>query len=208
MTCCASTERRAAPWLAAALAASLAAAPAAAAKKSWDPDDLFNPLLGVEHSHWLVGPIHRMASESEIEEYLTLTDDAAASRFIEEFWARRNEGTGFFKKTPQQIFDERAETANNRYSEGTVPGRLTDRGAIYVIYGEPEETSFESPRERDGPPIELWEYPKGAAPGLDGEKPKREYRFLEVDGRTVLFSGGAHAKAKRKRQRERERRGF
>lgn len=172
-------------------------------KKKTDAEDLFNPLLGVEYSHWLVGPIHRMASEQEVQEYLQLVDDAGAASFVEAFWSRRNEGTELFKKTPEQIFSARAEKADSRYSEATFPGRLTDRGTIYILFGEPEETKFESSELLAGPPVEVWKYGKDAAPGLNGEKPEKQYRFMEIDGKKIFFNNQLSEREARKRQRRR-----
>lgn len=179
------------------------AAPAAALKKPVDAEEIFNPLLGVEYSHWLVGPIYHIASDGEVAEYQQLTTDAEAAAFVAAFWERKNQGTDLFKKTPQQIFDQRAETADSRYSEGTFPGRQTARGTVYVLYGEPEETEFESSEYLDGPPVETWKYSKKAPKGLDGEKPKKEYRFVEIDGSTIFFNNRVGELEARKRQRRR-----
>lgn len=175
--------------LAAALAAALVSPPAAEAKKPKDADELFNPMLGPDYAFWLAGPIVRIATEEEVEEYLFLVDDAEAKAFVEEFWAERNEGTPVFEDTPEEIFHQRAEEADKRFTEGTLPGRRTDRGAIFVVYGEPEKIEFETQDVLGQPPIEVWHYPEDAEEGLDGEEPKERYRFIEVDGETVLFQG-------------------
>ena len=110
-----------------------------------------------------------------------------------------------FKKTPEQIFDDRAEKADSRYSEATFPGRLTDRGTIYILFGEPEETIFESSQLLAGAPVEVWEYGKGAAKGLTGEKPKKQYRFIEIDGSTTFFKQNLNEREARKRQPDAQR---
>lgn len=168
----------------------LIASPAAAKKKKkyTDPNELFNPLLGIDYSHWLVGPIADIASEDEIEAYMELASDEAAEEFIESFWANRAEGVGFFEKKPRQIFEERAAEADKRYSEGAFPGRRTDRGKTLILYGEPEEITFDKPLEVGAPTLEIWKYPKDAVAGLDGEKPQRSYRFVEIDGSKVFYT--------------------
>lgn len=178
-------------FLAAAIAVALLTVPAATAKgkKPRDPEALFNPLLGIEHSHWLVGPIAEIATADEIEAYLALTGDDEAVRFVEEFWGRRAEGYGFFDRKPRQIYEERLTEADKRFSEGTFPGRRTDRGKLWILYGEPEEITFEKDRDERVPTLEVWRYPKDAGAGLDGERPKRVYRFIDVDGSKVLFTG-------------------
>lgn len=172
------------------LLAALTAVPAEAKKekKPRYPEELFNPLLGIEYSHWLVGPISRMASDQEIAEYLDLIDDGEAAAFIEAFWQERNEGTGFFEETPQQKFEKLAVEADKRFSEGARPGRLTDRGTIYILYGEPEEVEHTRPDRIDDPTLEQWTYPKDAPPGLDDESPKSTYRFVRVGDSTVFYN--------------------
>ena len=183
-------------------AALLASPPAAWGKKSLDPEELFNPLLGVDYSHWLVGPIVRIASEQEVESYLLLTSDEEAQAFIEKFWAARNEGTDLFKKTPQKIYAERVEEADKRFTERAYPGHRTDRGTIWILYGEPEEITFESPQKVGQPTLEVWKYSKKSEPGLDGERPKKLYRFYREGELTVFYTGRTRPDARdRVRQR-------
>lgn len=150
-------------------------------------EELFNPLLGVEHSKWLVGPIAYMAEPEEIERYLTLASDADAAAFIEAFWAKRNEGTPIFKETPQDVFEARKEEADKRFTEAASVGSKTDRGTIFVVYGEPKETYYDKPTVRGGLSPEVWQYGADAAPGLNGEAPDRRYRFIKLGDHTVFF---------------------
>ncbi len=186
-----------------ALALLWATSASALKKKEATAEELFNPLLGVEYSHWLVGPIYHIATDLEVAQYQALVSDEEAAEFIAAFWVRHNEDTELFKKTPEQIFEQRAEIANSRYSEGTLPGLLTDRGTVFVLFGEPEDTEFESSQLLDGPPIENWKYGKKASLGLNGEKPKKEYRFIEIDGSTMFFNSQRSELEARKRQRKR-----
>ncbi|MEO1366965.1 MAG: GWxTD domain-containing protein, partial [Acidobacteriota bacterium] len=100
----------------------LAVAFPAQAKKPTDPDDLFNPLLGPDYSHWMVGPLVEMATEDEVEAFLLLVSDEDARTFVERFWDARNAGAEVFTKTPQQIYEARAEDADKRFTEGAYPG--------------------------------------------------------------------------------------
>ena len=61
-----------------------------------------------------MGPIYQMANAKEVEEYALLTSDEEAAKFVAAFWERRNQGTQVFKKTPQQIYEDRAATARRR----------------------------------------------------------------------------------------------
>ena len=183
------SHRRPRPFLLLLLLTASLVSATANAKKPKDPEELFNPLLGVQWSHWLVGPIVQIADEKEVDTYLRLTSDEDAAAFVETFWAKRNEDTALFKKTPKDLFDARSEEANKRYTEGTYPGNRTDRGTVLILYGEPDEIAFESPKKVGYPPLEVWEYSKKAEEGLDGKKPKRLYRFVEIKGSTVLYTG-------------------
>lgn len=168
------------------LAAGVAAP--ATAKRAPTAEDLFNPLLGIEHSYWLVGPIALIASEKEVSAFLALTSDEEAERFIAEFWARRNEGTPVFTKTPEKLFEERSIEADKRFTQAAYPGRRSDRGTIFVVYGEPEKIEYESPTEVDRPTLEAWHYGKDAK-GLDGKAPKKIYRFFQDGEQTVFYTG-------------------
>lgn len=164
------------------------AAPAAA-KKRPAPEDLMNPLLGLEYSHWLVGPMSEIADEDERQAYLELTSDEEAKRFITEFWEKRAEGTPVFTKTPLQVYEARAAEADKRFTEAAYPGRRTDRGTTFILYGEPETIEFRSPDRVGDPTLEVWVYGKGAEPGLGGESPRREYRFWKNGELTRFYDG-------------------
>ncbi len=185
-TSCASISARLCWWLAGAL---LLLAGSAAGKKPTTSEELFNPLLGVDYAHWLVGPISHMASEEEINAYLRLASDPEAVQFIAKFWEKRNANTAVFKKTPQEIFNARVVEVNTRFAEAAFPGDRTDRGTIFILYGEPEKIAYESPQKIGDPTLEVWTYPKDAPKGLDGEVPKRLYRFFKDGELTVFFTG-------------------
>ena len=198
-TCCARPEgaestgraQRSLAWGLSALLALAIFVPSALAslKKSIDPEELLNPLLGVEYTYWLVGPIYEMASEDEVAEFLDLVADDEAEAFVARFWESRNAGTKIFEDTPQDLFEQRAVEADKRYTEEVYPGRRSARGTVYILFGEPEEVSYESPRNVGDSVLEVWAYPRDAEPGLNEERPKRKFKFVEVDGRTERFTG-------------------
>ena len=150
--------------------------------------EIVNFLLGLDYSHWLVGPVYFIASEAERSEFLALSSDDQAEAFIEIFWKRRNSGLDIFGNDARREFEERAKQADTRYREGAVVGRRSDRGTIFVLYGEPASVEYDTSMKRNEPDLEVWVYPKDATEGLDGAKPKRRYWFAEKDGRTVLHT--------------------
>lgn len=178
-----SARRRAAALL---LGLALAATPALAV----DAIDLFNPLLSPDYASWLVGPYGRMASKEEIREFGALTTDEGAREFIEAFWARRDPDPDRPGNPVREIAEERAAEADRRFTESGYPGRRTDRGATFVLYGEPEKLEHEPGDFVGDPPLEVWRYPSRAERGLDGEKPDRRYRFVQKGDLTVLYVAG------------------
>ena len=166
------------------------AAPAAAKPKPKRPPDLLNPYLGPDHATWLEGAVARMASPDEITGYLALRDDAAAATFVESFWERRNPHPGSGRNSVRQLFDQRATEADKRFSESGRSGHTTDRGAVFVLYGEPSEIRFDAgvgPREVDA---EVWVYKAPVQAGIHGHPPQPEYRFARV-GDVTVYIGAA-----------------
>jgi GWxTD domain-containing protein len=149
--------------------------------------ELVNPFLGPAYSQWLVGPISRMATAEEMDAFLALQDDAAAVQFIEDFWVRHNPAPARPDNPLRTTFEQRAAEADRRYTEGGYPGRRTDRGITYVLFGEPEKTDYEISPHPSDPPIEAWFYPAGAEAGLSGERPAQKYRFIKRGELTSFY---------------------
>lgn len=145
------------------------------------PDDLINPFLGPRYTSWLVGPVGQLADEEERTLYLLLESDEEAAAFVDEFWSRRDAGL-------RRQFDVRAAEADKRYSESGRLGRRTDRGMVYILFGDPEKTEWEEHRDIDDPDVQLWTYAKSTAKGLNGRKPARRYRFARDGDVMRLFS--------------------
>ena len=150
--------------------------------------EAINPFLGPGYSQWLVGPIARIATAEEMDAYLALRDDAAAAAYIEAFWERRDPAPARPDNPLRKSFEERAAEADRRYTESGYSGRRTDRGTIYILFGEPEKTDYEISPHPDDPPIEVWFYPSDAEPGLSGERPAQTYRFIKRRDVTTFYT--------------------
>ncbi len=185
--------RRPGPIVLALLLGATSAATAADSLERLNPDDLINPFLGPAHTRWMVGPIGQLADEEERTLFLLLESSEEAEGFVEQFWSRRD---GALKRQ----FAQRAAEADKRYSESGLLGRRTDRGMVYVLFGDPEKTEWEEHRDIDDPNIELWIYPKSAAKGLNGKKPARRYRFARDGDVMRLFSNDPSDPANRRRR--------
>jgi GWxTD domain-containing protein len=151
---------------------------------------LTNPFLGPDYSSWLVGPVARLATPEETEAYLALTDDAQAEAFIQRFWASRDPAPDRPGNPVLEAFEQRAAEADRAYSEAGQLGRYTHRGAIYILYGEPERVTFETAPDLGSPNLEVWVYGAGAPSGLDARRPANLYRFIKRGNVTVLYTPG------------------
>lgn len=193
--------------LAACLLVVAATTPAEGRKEKKPPrEDLINFRLGPEYAQWLIGPLYSMATPAERDEFLSLADDRAAAAFVEEFWRRRDPDPALFGNPVKATFERRAEEADRRFREGTRLGRATDRGTVFVLYGEPGRIDFDPGLAPHEPDLEVWSYPEDAPAGLDGERPKQRYFFAERDGETVLYTPRATRRSLIRHERARRRR--
>ena len=152
-------------------------------------EELTNFALGADYAQWLVGPVARIASSKEIREFLSLVDDETAAAFIESFWAKRRDAENPWPdQQPEAVFERRATEADKLFTEGVTLGRRTDRGEIHIVYGPPEEVDYENDPESRYGPIEVWRYGRKAARGLDGERPKKTYRFAKTGELTEFYT--------------------
>jgi GWxTD domain-containing protein len=149
-------------------------APAAAA----DPLDDAASRYNRPGKDWYVGPPRYLLSRDEEKQYRALTGDAERARFIEDFWARRDEDPA----TPANEFEirfwKRVAEADGSFHDAPYPGWKTDRGKIWILLGPPDEM-------RDGMatgpvgkevPFAIWIYRKPRFEGMDRDT---EIRFLQ-----------------------------
>ena len=198
MTCCAIPRRLLASVL---VAAVLFAVPAVARKSQrLEREDLINVLLSPSLAQWLIGPVARIARSEEIRAYLDLTDDQAAEVFISRFWQERvDSNTPWPGKQVKDLFDQRAERADRLFAEGANLGRRSDRGAIYVLFGEPVKIGFVQDQRRKKITVEVWLYDPKVRVGLNGSPPEERYFFSKKDGVTTFASAPRILRSVRRR---------
>jgi GWxTD domain-containing protein len=118
---------------------------------------------------WLRNVVPDIITEQERRAFLELGTEEERDQFKEIFWRDRNHDP----ESPVNPFKEehyrRLSYADEHFASG-IPGRKTDRGHIYVIWGPPDEieshptggTYDRSPREGGGSSTayawELWRY--------------------------------------------------
>ncbi len=201
ISCVVTSHRRLSRALLFALCVLLVVAPVEGAKKKGkkelDPDFLIQPFLSPEYAQWLIGPIAHIASREEIDAYLRLQDDREAQAYIEEFWAKRDPFPQEAGNPVRDLFEARAKEVDSLYSETLYRGRHTDRGALHILYGPADEIDREVAPYYGGEALEIWRYEKDAKAGLDGEKPKRVYRFMRDGDRTIFYNEALISRKKR-----------
>ncbi len=118
---------------------------------------------------WLDEEVTYIISDDERKAFLSLANDEEREAFIENFWQRRNPNPD----SPENEFREehyrRIQYANDHYAAGK-PGWKTDRGRIYIMWGQPDSIEshpsgglYERPIEEGGGetstfPFEVWHY--------------------------------------------------
>ncbi len=148
--------------------------------RRFDSAAMTNYRLSPQWAQYLVGALSRVASDAELEEYLALTDDAAAEAFVVRFWASRDPRPERDGNALRELFESRSAEADKRFSESGYLGRRTDRGTIWILHGAPDETDFEPNPQGFGELIEVWKYdPATSRIDLNGRPPDWTYRFLK-----------------------------
>ncbi len=98
-----------------------------------------------------------IASSQEIDQFEKLESIDSKREFLFRFWEARDPEP----ETPQNEFKkqylERIQYADNRFSTFRRKGYKTDRGRVYVIYGETDQID-RYPNETSAKPYEIWYY--------------------------------------------------
>lgn len=98
-----------------------------------------------------------VATSQEIEQYDNLTGVEGKREFINQFWRARD----LDPSTPRNEFYikyfERVQYCNQVFTAMGKDGWKTDRGRIYLKYGEPSEIE-RFPNQIDTKPYEIWHY--------------------------------------------------
>lgn len=125
-----------------------------------EPTDLFASAPEAELDS-LYGPLIYLGTPSELSVYKGLTLDGKR-RFLREFWRKRDPTPATTENDALDAFYKRIAEANVRFREGGaggVAGWRTDRGRVFIRYGDPAET-MKRPSSGPDRPWEAWKYTK------------------------------------------------
>src|SRR6266481_3513620 len=137
---------------------------------------------------WLMDDVPYIISDEERRAFLELGTAEEREQFIEIFWRNRNPDPESPVNAVREEHYRRLAYADEHFASG-VPGRKTDRGRIYIIWGPPDEIeahpsggTFDRPLEQGGGttstyPWELWRYRH-----LEGIGENIEIEFVDPSG--------------------------
>lgn len=98
-----------------------------------------------------------IATSQEIDKYKKLSGVDGKREFLFNFWNGRDQDPS--TKENEYFYDylQRVESANTRFSSMQKAGWKTDRGRVFIIYGEPSEIE-RYPNQIESRPYEIWYY--------------------------------------------------
>ncbi len=98
-----------------------------------------------------------ISTQNEIERYAKIDSVNAKREFLFNFWNNRDTEPS----TPQNEFKDeymkRVTYANENFKHANKEGYLSDRGRVYLTYGQPDQRDF-YPNEPNLKPYEVWFY--------------------------------------------------
>ena len=124
--------------------------------------------LNTAYKEW-IDNVRIILTQSEIDTWSKLATDDEREQFIKIVWDSRDPDPDTEENEFKDEFYERVAYANEHFSSGK-PGRLTDRGRIYIKFGKPDEIeshpaggSYDRPAYEGGGstttyPFEKWFY--------------------------------------------------
>ncbi len=98
-----------------------------------------------------------IASGEEIEEYELLKSVQDKREYLFNYWKKRDDITSTLENEFKKTYFARIELANQRYRTFSSKGFKTDRGRVFVRFGEPDEIE-RHPNETNSKPYEVWYY--------------------------------------------------
>lgn len=132
------------------------------------------------YDKWLNQDVVYLISDEERDVFEKLTTAEEKDRFIEEFWRRRDTDLTTALNEYKEEHYRRIAYANRAFGSG-IPGWKTDRGRIYIMFGEPAQKeyyagggtyvrpSYEGGGRTATYPFELWRYREIEGIGQDVE---------------------------------------
>ena len=126
------------------------------------------------YKKWLDEDVLYIITEDEKKVFKDLTTEDEKEKFIEQFWYRRDPDPRSADNEFKEEHYRRIAFANERYASG-IPGWKTDRGRIYITFGQPAE--IESHPSGGSYNREIYE-----GGGTTSTFPFERWRYRHIDG--------------------------
>ncbi|NCQ17329.1 MAG: hypothetical protein COW85_13390 [Ignavibacteria bacterium CG22_combo_CG10-13_8_21_14_all_37_15] len=114
-------------------------------------------ILSVEECDHFFAKSKYLANRNELEQFKNVSSVEGKREFLYKFWKGRDE----IPETPENEtfmnYFSRVEQANQKFSAMKKEGWKTDRGRVFLLYGEPSEIE-RYPNQLDSKPYEIWQY--------------------------------------------------
>ncbi len=98
-----------------------------------------------------------IATNPEMNKYKALSTEEAKREFMYNFWKARDENPSDERNESYLNYISRVSESDAKYSAMGKQGWKSDRGRVYIIYGEASEIE-RHPNETDSRPYEIWKY--------------------------------------------------
>jgi GWxTD domain-containing protein len=98
-----------------------------------------------------------IATNTEINKYGKLTTLEGKRKFMYDFWKSRDPDPSTPRNEYYLDYMKRVQVSNEKYGTLGMKGWQTDRGRVYLTYGEPSEID-RYPNESNTKPYEIWHY--------------------------------------------------
>jgi GWxTD domain-containing protein len=98
-----------------------------------------------------------LASKTEIDRWEKLSNIDGKREFMFEFWKQKDEYSASQTNDSYRQYVQRIELCNDRFTSMGKAGWKTDRGRIFLLYGEPSEIE-RYPNQLETRPYEIWHY--------------------------------------------------
>lgn len=98
-----------------------------------------------------------LAVKEEIKFYAQIESESGKREFLSKFWTAIEAGRGDFPPMKRSEYLRRAETASQSYSSLGKAGWRSDRGRVFILYGEPDQIE-RFPSDIGAKPYQVWGY--------------------------------------------------
>ena len=149
--------------------------------------DLFKELSSSDQD-WLEKDVPDIITPDERRAFLELSTNEEREQFMEIFWDKRNPDPESPINSAKEEHCRRLAYTDDHFSSG-VPGRKTDRGRIYLIWGQPEEIeshpmggAYQRSMEQGGGESEAYAWEKWRYRHLEGIGENIEIEFVDPSG--------------------------